>query len=868
MQISHRCLGRGVGPLVLILTTALLHLVLAAPAFAQSTPKFARSNDAGVLAGVLMQTKVKTQIEGSWNIQLVPSDDEGSQKRLFDWQPGQAETFVFSLDAVTDTYRFEIGNVIVENVDNDSIDSLFIHCFATAADTRATVNIHHLFVPASALPDQIHESVVADANGDPAEVLKIYSLPFNLGFTIGGTIQFDYVDPPPVELDADVLSCEILAADDPSPPGDRDSDGVLDNVDICPDNYDPLQEDTDLPMPDGIGDACDRCPDVYNPNEEDDDGDGIPEACDNCPFGCEAFTTKLTVLCPNSGQDDNDGDGRGNRCDNCEDTPNFDQADDDQDGRGNVCGLTGGESDEIGEEAESTSGGGLILSPLASLGGAETASATVRMFELKVDCGPRNVAEASFGFLLSNLVSLIDFAGCDPPDPDSIGDCTGAAGLDPLIVNDSASFTLGKGIPEPVPDPDPLTNIPFDLFVIHVEGARTVGGLARDVLCAAGDPPVVIGVLSLTGLPDEEQATINTAYLGQLGLSLIVDSDSVAIPAAQTITTYTPAETKATIDVSPAIEDVTATFATQVTLQSPFAIHQLGFGLQAAQSISSTDATFGGCNIPFTVGVPPNDVDFLGCADHADLGPTVAFSAGSAPLGTFVLPANNGVGKIANVQPNTTYVVLTGNIDQLPDPNSLQNSDTPTFLGIHRFVSAQAPPSVRFLGVPEVLQHMGATFTSAVVPSDSGETITTSNIALRVFLDPNEDTDGDGIYDDGDNCVNKKNFDQLDQGQPGLTVAEADQSDDIGDLCQCGDGDVLNLVLPGSVFLLDDVDACRDALADPAANPDVSDRCSVTGTADFDIADLMILEQALDPTVTEVTLDDIKQICQPAVQAN
>ena len=41
------------------------------------------------------------------------------------------------------------------------------------------------------------------------------------------------------------------------PPNDRDSDGIPDNEDNCPDDYNPGQEDTDG---DGIGDACEGQP--------------------------------------------------------------------------------------------------------------------------------------------------------------------------------------------------------------------------------------------------------------------------------------------------------------------------------------------------------------------------------------------------------------------------------------------------------------------------------------------------------------------------------------------------------------------------------------------------------------------------------
>ncbi|MFN3202019.1 MAG: thrombospondin type 3 repeat-containing protein [Bradymonadia bacterium] len=84
------------------------------------------------------------------------------------------------------------------------------------------------------------------------------------------------------------------------PPGDRDNDGITDDVDVCPDIPDPYQVDQDG---DGIGELCDDCPQVANPPPGDDDGDGLVDACDNCPG------------LPNPDQADVDEDGIGDVCD-------------------------------------------------------------------------------------------------------------------------------------------------------------------------------------------------------------------------------------------------------------------------------------------------------------------------------------------------------------------------------------------------------------------------------------------------------------------------------------------------------------------------------------------------------------------------
>nr|WP_255513116.1 thrombospondin type 3 repeat-containing protein [Lutibacter sp. Hel_I_33_5] len=120
---------------------------------------------------------------------------------------------------------------------------------------------------------------------------------------------------------------------------DSDGDGIGDDCDNCkekpnPDQldvngdgigdvcFDPCGEDKDG---DGIGDDCDNCPTTYNPKQIDVDGDSVGDACDNCPRE------------PNKDQKDSDGDGVGDACDNCIENPNPEQLDSDNDGFGNDC---------------------------------------------------------------------------------------------------------------------------------------------------------------------------------------------------------------------------------------------------------------------------------------------------------------------------------------------------------------------------------------------------------------------------------------------------------------------------------------------------------------------------------------------------
>ncbi len=121
--------------------------------------------------------------------------------------------------------------------------------------------------------------------------------------------------------------------------GDRDGDGIKDDVDKCPDDpedFDGFQDADGCPDPDndndGILDVNDRCPNVPEDRDGDQDEDGCPEGGDGDRDG-DGIPDKLDK-CPDQPEDrdgfqdadgcpdpDNDNDGIPDKLDKCPNDP-------------------------------------------------------------------------------------------------------------------------------------------------------------------------------------------------------------------------------------------------------------------------------------------------------------------------------------------------------------------------------------------------------------------------------------------------------------------------------------------------------------------------------------------------------------------
>jgi OmpA-OmpF porin, OOP family len=132
--------------------------------------------------------------------------------------------------------------------------------------------------------------------------------------------------------------------------GDRDGDGIKDDVDDCPDDpedFDGFEDEDGCPDPDNdrdgipdVDDACPNEPENYNGFEDEDgcpdgqpgdrDGDGILDEVDQCPDDPEDYDGfQDSDGCPDP---DNDGDGILDVDDLCPDDPEDFDGFEDEDG--------------------------------------------------------------------------------------------------------------------------------------------------------------------------------------------------------------------------------------------------------------------------------------------------------------------------------------------------------------------------------------------------------------------------------------------------------------------------------------------------------------------------------------------------------
>ncbi len=115
------------------------------------------------------------------------------------------------------------------------------------------------------------------------------------------------------------------------PAGDLDGDGVLNDVDVCPQVANADQADSDG---NGIGDVCqdtdsdtildinDNCPEHSNVDQADSDGNGVGDACGDSDGDGILDGDDNCISMANADQKDTNGNGIGDVCDTSYENPN------------------------------------------------------------------------------------------------------------------------------------------------------------------------------------------------------------------------------------------------------------------------------------------------------------------------------------------------------------------------------------------------------------------------------------------------------------------------------------------------------------------------------------------------------------------
>jgi hypothetical protein len=119
-----------------------------------------------------------------------------------------------------------------------------------------------------------------------------------------------------------------------------------------------------------------------------------------------------------------------------------------------------------------------------------------------------------------------------------------------------------------------------------------------------------------------------------------------------------------------------------------------------------------------------------------------------------------------------------------------------------------------------------------VVKLSDGSIVTADAVGTNVRGDSDDDNDSDTIGAETDNCPHAPNPGQADGG--GVMTTDPDG---VGDACQCGEGNGDGPVYP------EDVRALQEVLAGLPGDPGAPDRCSVAGTVECDILDVVIVGQ-------------------------
>jgi len=492
-------------------------------------------------------------------------------------------------------------------------------------------------------------------------------------------------------------------------------------------------------------------------------------------------------------QSDADGDGVGDLCDNCPDLANAAQADFDADGEGDVC-----EPVEVQLTATGTP-----ASP---------------SWDLSLQCGAFDVTTVHGAIVLPD--------GATNPETLTLNG--------PSIGGGSGSSGPGLGSP---------AGVRSDAIYYSAFG----NGSPDNRLCTALDPPVLLGQLTTGPIGGTQlaAAALTAEGVGSPGFGLNLAEDAVgAIPLTEVRLVNGAPLPILDLELGPAIETASGTKWEVRVSRANEEFHRVAFGLIAPSGTDTINMRWLGCNTtPDGSGArsccespPCGDFDGLGVGTNVN--PNRAFTVGpqASPPGTQL--------------PHTMYVVLEGSAlsnGALDTVNPAAEGQFHVLGEVELVSSPDLEPALTVDGANDVDDLFGAGKVTPLVDVSSASR-NLDEVKLIGAFNPAEDLDADGIQDLGDNCPFQPNPAQTNRGS---FLDSTDDSDALGDACQCAEA-----TDDGAVLDPDDFEEIFDYLAGKITNPvvaeEIESRCSVAGTTECNIRDLVFLKQAIDAGVPSV----------------
>ena len=412
----------------------------------------------------------------------------------------------------------------------------------------------------------------------------------------------------------------------------------------------------------------------------------------------------------------------------------------------------------------------------------------------------------------------------------------------PSGASDPKTFTFDPGVgPGSVvlgPDLTTPAGVRDDAFYFMALGSGN--------LCDSLDPPVMLAEIATGGIGGATgiaSAALTLEGVGTPGFGLDVAYDGLGpIPLEDIRLVNGLPLPRATLALGPP-EATAGGTRWEVCLTGTVEFHRIAFGLIAPAGTTTGGMRWLGCD---TTPSPEGERTCNGVPP--DL-PINVKPARSWTVGPQAVPPQT------EQAPHTLYVVLEGNRSSLTGvfgmPNTLNFQDEPACLG---FVELDGNP-----GLEPAITHDGVDaiedifdrgkFVTPYEPVESGTMVEPVEVELIGEFDPADDIDGDMVSDLGDNCP----FIANSQSNRGSFLDDTDESDFVGDACQCAES-----TDDGAVLDPDDFDDISDFLAGKITNPidaaAIERRCSVAGTTECNIRDLVFLKQAIDAGATSVDL--------------